>query len=90
MIFLFNPNHEPSFFGSGDMYLLGAKPRCDCCPTQRAFIARHIDHDRILHNSDDPAEAVEAMDSMREDGDCGVSIAEMREYLKELPDEPGD
>jgi hypothetical protein len=44
----------------------------------------------ILHNPDDPAEAVEAMDSMREDGDCGVSVAEMREYLKELPDDPGE
>lgn len=69
---------------------LDAKPRCDCCPTRSAFIARHIDHDRILHNPDDPAEAVEAMDSMREDGDCGVSVAEMREYLKELPDDPGE
>jgi hypothetical protein len=68
------------------MSLLDARPRCDCCPTQRAFIRNHIDCDRMLYNHDDPGEVVDAFDTMREDFDCGVTIAEMREYLRELPD----
>jgi hypothetical protein len=44
---------------------LDALPRCNRCTTQRQFIRDHIDHDRILGWSDDPAEAAEAMDSVR-------------------------
>ena len=65
--------------------ILDARPRCECCSTKRQYIRRHIDRDRILGWSDDPAEAVEAFDSVREDFDCGVTAAEMREYLRELP-----
>jgi hypothetical protein len=67
------------------MSLLDRRPRCDCCPTQREFIRNHIDHDHVLGWSDDPVEAVAAFDSMRDDCDCGVTPAEMREYLRELP-----
>jgi hypothetical protein len=46
---------------------------------------RHLDPDGLIDNSEDPAEVVEAFDSIREDGDCGVTAAEMKEYLAELP-----
>jgi hypothetical protein len=68
--------------------ILDARPRCDCCPTQRAFIATHLDPDGMIDNSEDPAEVVEGFDCVREDFDCGVTIEEMREYLAELPLRP--
>jgi hypothetical protein len=65
---------------------LDRRPRCECCSTLRQFIKRHIDPDGTIYNSDDAAEVVEAFDCVI-DGDCGVTTAEMREYLRELPPE---
>jgi hypothetical protein len=69
------------------MSLLDRRPRCDCCSNLRQFIGRHLDPDGTFYNSEDPAEVVEGFDCVS-DGDCGVTVDEMKEYMVELPLRP--
>jgi hypothetical protein len=69
------------------MPLLDRQPRCQCRSNLRQFIKRHLDPDGTIDNSEDPAEVVESFDCVS-DGDCGVTAAEMKEYLAELPLRP--
>jgi hypothetical protein len=69
------------------MSLLDRRPRCDCCSNLRQFIKRHLDPDGTIYNSEDPAEVVEGFDCVS-DGDCGVTVEEMREYQSDLPLRP--
>ena len=68
--------------------LLDRRPGCECCSTVRQFIKRHLDPEDIIANEEDPAEVVEEFDSAHEDGNCGITAAEIREHMKTLPLRP--
>ena len=67
--------------------LLDRQPRCQCCSNLRQFIKRHLDPDGSIDNSEVPSEVLESFDCAC-DGDCGVTLQEMKEYMAELPLRP--
>lgn len=59
------------------------KPQCRCCLTLRQYISDHLLPDMAAEPDEDPEKVYDILKRCFPDG-VGVSLEELREYLKEI------